>query len=119
MKLSPIEIDNIKNSQGKKYFFIQKLIQFLGFSYENFPYFNNNGTFYTKSDNLSQLMTNYIKTEKVLEIAKKYYNCSNIEGIPLENQNNNSVALWESRILLGDIMSSYKYNYHADQVISE
>ena len=64
-------------------------------------------------------MTNYIKTEKVLEIAKKYYNCSNIEGIPLENQNNNSVALWESRILLGDIMSSYKYNYHADQVISE
>ena len=119
MKLSPTEIDNIKNSEGKKYFFIQKLIQFLGFSYENFLYFNNNGTFYNKSDDLSQLMTNYIKTEKVLEIAKKYYNCSNIEGIPLENQNNNSVALWESRILLGDIMSSYKYNYHADQVISE
>ena len=106
-----------------QYLFLHYLIHFLGFSYENFSNFTKNGNkidvYETKFDDRMKLNTNYIKTPKVLEIAKKYYNCQNITGIPLENQEGNTTAHWDARWLLGDIMNSYNYNYKSDQVISE
>ena len=107
--------------EAKAYYLIHYIIKFLGFSYDNFQYFKKNGinleVYYTKIDNRSNFETNYIKTEKVLSVAKLYFNCSKIEGIPLENQEENKEALWDSRILLGDIMGSQDYT--GDQVISE
>jgi hypothetical protein len=99
-------------------------IQFFGFSYENFLYFNNSNVeqvYTTVLDERMNLYRNYIQTPKVLDIAKKYYNCPNIIGVPLENQNGNETALWDARYLLGDIMSSnsINQNYLVDLVISE
>jgi len=101
-----------------EYYLMHYMLQFLGFSYENFDYFPTK-PYYTSFDERMKLNTNYINTSKVIEVAKKYYNCQNITGIPLENQDNNNIALWDARLLLEDIMSSYKYKYRADQVISE
>ena len=106
------------------YYLMHYIIRFLGFSYENFKYFNNSNideVYKTSYEQRMNLNTNYIKTPKVLEIARKYFDCSNITGIPLENQNENKTALWDARYLLGDLMSSYSINqnYFVDLVISE
>ena len=49
----------------------------------------------------------YINSTNVVKTAKKYYNCSDIKGVELED---NSTSLhWESRILLGEIMTVIEY----------
>ena len=55
--------------------------------------------------------TTYITSPKVLEQAKKHFNCSSIKGIPLENQGEKgSIGVhWESRYMLGDYMVSTDY----------
>ena len=103
-----------------QYIIFHYLIHLLGFSYNNFNFF------YKNKEKINQtLKTNIIDTPKVLEIAKKYFNCSNITGIPIENlKRTNDLEFctevhWDARLLLGDIMNSYNYNYKSDQVISE
>ena len=62
----------------------------------------------------------YITSPKVVNIAKKYFNCnSNIIGVELENYGDEGTAgsHWESRILLGDYMNGVIYK--EEQVISE
>ena len=61
----------------------------------------------------------YLKGDKLLEVAKKYFNCDTIEGVELENQGGSGTAgsHWESRILLGEYMNGYAYT--EEQVISE
>ena len=113
-----------KNINNLIYYLMQYIIQFLGFSYENFEYFNNTNideVYETVFEERMQLNTNYIKTPKVLEIAKKYFDCSSITGLPLENQNENELALWDARYLLGDLMSSRSINQKnfVDLVLSE
>ncbi len=115
--------DNINNLE---YYLIYYFIQFLGFSYENFENFPDKEKVYvTLYDSKTELNTNYIITQKVIDIAKKYYNCPDITGIPLENQNENNIAAWDARYLLGDIMSSYTitndefFEFTSDLVISE
>ena len=115
-----VEIYN-KNAINLQYLFIHYIIHFLGFSFENFEYFTKNGNkievYEMELDARMNLNTYYIKTPKVLEIARKYYNCSNITKFPLENQEGNINAHWDARLLLGDIMNSY--NNASDHVISE
>ena len=106
------------------YYLMHYIIRFLGFSYENFEYFNNpdvDKVYETADDQRMKLTTNYIQTPKVLDIARNYFDCSSITGIPLENQNGNTIALWDARYLLGDLMSSnsINQNYLVDLVISE
>ena len=101
-----------------EYYLMHCILRFLCFSYENLDYFPTKA-YYTSFDERMKLNTTYINTRKVLDVAKKYYNCQNITGIPLENQDNNNIPLWDARLLLEDIMSSYNYKYRADQVISE
>ena len=119
------EIYNIKQLKviNLQYLFIHYIIHFLGFSYENFDYFNQNGNkikvYETELDQRMNLNTYYIITPKVLEIAKKYYNCPTLTRFPLENQEGNSIAHWDARLLLGDIMNSYNNESRSDQVISE
>ena len=61
----------------------------------------------------------FLKGPKLLEVAKKYYNCSDIEGVELENYGASGTigSHWEARILLGEYMNGYIYT--PDQVISE
>ena len=62
----------------------------------------------------------YVKSEKVLSIAKKYFNCSGITGVELDNQTNSEGLTnyhWEGRLLLGDYMTSEVY--YPEQAISE
>ena len=61
-----------------------------------------------------------IKSEKVIEYAKKYFDCSSLTYLELEDQINFDDldnCHWDSRILLGEYMTSQPYL--ADQVISE
>ena len=122
--LTLMKEDLTKNINNLIYYLMQYIIQFLGFSYENFEYFNNTNideVYETVFEERMQLNTSYIKTPKVLEIAKKYFNCSSITGLPLENQNENELALWDARYLLGDLMSSRSINQKnfVDLVLSE
>ena len=61
----------------------------------------------------------YINSTKVLNVAKKYYNCPNIKGVALEDYGFSGTvgSHWEAKILLGDYMNGYTYT--DEQVISE
>ena len=61
----------------------------------------------------------YINSNKVIQTAKKYFNCSDIDGVQLEDYGGNGTAgsHWEARILLGEYMNGYLYP--EEQVISE
>ena len=61
----------------------------------------------------------YLKSPKVLEVAKKYFNCNSITGVPLEDYGSKGTpgSHWEERYLLGDYMIGYVYK--EEQVISE
>ena len=60
----------------------------------------------------------YITSAKVIQTARKYFNCSTIDGVELENYGDEGTAgsHWEARILLGDYMNGVAYT---EEVISE
>ena len=106
-----------------QYLIFHQMIHILGFSYESFERFpgGKDSTYYIESEDSSDStkIRAYIKTPKVLAFAKKYFNCNDFKGIPLENQEEGKIKIahWEPRLLLGDIMSSLTYT--PDQVLSE
>ena len=57
----------------------------------------------------------YINSTRVVCVAKKYFNCSNIKGVEIENQDTS--LHWESRILLGELMTVSTLG--VDEVLSE
>jgi hypothetical protein len=61
----------------------------------------------------------YINSPKVVEVARKYFNCSELDGVELENYGDEGTAgsHWEARILLGDYMNGVVYT--EEEVISE
>ena len=106
------------------YLMIHHVFHILGFSYSSFEYFKNGkqNVYKNGPDIYEGLTRNYIIIPEVLDFAKKYFGCDDEaiinNGIPLENQEeNNGIAHWESRVLLGEIMSSH--SYIEDLVISE
>ena len=60
-----------------------------------------------------------IMTPKVVEHAKKYFNCSTITGVELEDQEGEDIfpSHWDQRILLGDYMGAVIYQ--EEMTISE
>lgn len=54
---------------------------------------------------------NMIITKKVVDKAKKHFNCDNITGVELENQGGDGAvgSHWESRLMLGDYMTAATY----------
>ena len=60
----------------------------------------------------------YVTSPKVIEVAKKYFNCPSIEGVELEDYGGDETvgSHWEARILLGEYMNGLAY---AEEVISE
>ena len=92
----------------------------LGFSYNLFSSFPGqlSNTILIEKEKRTNKEKYKIKTPKVLEFAKKYFNCNSITGVELENKEGNvNPSHWEARILLGEYMNSEPYT--AEQVISE
>ena len=113
---------NFDKNGSEKYldvFFLHYFTHLLGFSgtyiKENFP----DNPYLIKKDKFG-VERHYITSKKVIETAKKYYNCNNIEAVELDNKGiiNGVSTHWEPRILLGDYMSSFGIEYE-EQAISE
>ena len=100
--------------------FIHELTHGFGFLRSAFPYFpgGEEKTLFKGYDS-NNIERYYIKTPKVVEFAKKYYGCNDIQGVEVENQGTGGSAgsHWEGRILLGEYMTAE--NYEDEVVISE
>ena len=102
------------------YVFLHELTHAFGFidgAYEKFPG-GRNQTLLNHTDEYGINRT-YIRTPKVVEMAKKYFGCENAKGVPVENQGSPGSASshWEARVLLGEYMTS---EYYEDEIaISE
>ena len=86
---------------------LHEFIHILGFSNHFFTnYYHNN---ITKIENGIKRV--YLNSPKLLQIAKKYFNCEEIDGIELEDYGGDGTvgSHWEERILLGDIMNGVVY----------
>ena len=106
----------------KEYFrlvILHELTHALGFLYQMFYYFPGGINNTVSVEYIRGAYRYVIKTPKVLEMAKKYFNCSNIKGVELEDQGGQGTAFshWEQRILLGDYMGGVIYQ--EEMAISE
>ena len=102
-----------------KYIFLHELTHILGFHYDLFQYFPGGlqNTIKTKKEKRTNKEKKFITTPKVVNFAKKYYNCNQIDGVELEDQHDIPWSHWEARILLGEYMTSSPYT--PEQVVSE
>jgi len=94
---------------------IHELTHVLGFSSSYFNYFKFN---FTQIDKYG-IKRFYLKSPNVIKVAKKYFNCSDIDGVELENDGGGGTvgSHWEARILLGDYMCGSTRT--EEEVISE
>ena len=99
--------------------FLHELTHALGFLGTMFPYFQKGLERTIKKKEIRGKERSLIITPKVVEHAKKYFNCSSIEGVELEDQGGtgSSGSHWEQRILLGDYMGAVIYQ--EEMIISE
>ena len=97
---------------------LHEFIHILGFFKDNFQYVYDNINMFSKLDE-NGIFRHYINSPKVLEVAKKYFNCSTIDGVELEEYGGEGTASshWEARILLGELMNGF--TYHEEEVLSE
>ena len=112
------EIDYSKKN-AKDYFksiIIHEFTHVLGFN--NYFFENITHNFFSQKDKYG-VNRSYINSTKVLEVAKKYFNCPTLKGVALEDGGGNGTvgSHWEARILLGDYMNGEIYT--PEQVISE
>ena len=110
---------NYAKIKSKEYFesiIIHQMTHFLGFDNFFFTDFFNN--IFSKKDKYG-ILRFYINSTRVVDTARKYFNCSQIEGVELEDAGSKGIAgsHWEARILLGDYMNAVIYA--EEQVISE
>ena len=91
---------------------LHELIHILGFQQ---IYFHNMFGWINQIQKENTVIT-YLTAPKVIEIAKKYFDCSTITGVEL-NYHDSLIQHWNARYLLGDIMT--KFHYTEEEVISE
>ena len=112
------DIDYTKE-KSKEYFesiIIHEFTHILGFSFNFFiKYFHN---LFIRNDKYG-IFRAYINSTKVVNVARKYFNCKEIDGVELEESGGDgtSGSHWEARILLGEYMNGVLYT--EEQVISE
>jgi len=96
---------------------LHEITHILVFSKSLYSYYQTNDTVLTY-EVINEINRTKISTSKVIEYAKKHFNCENITGIELENYGSSGSigSHWESRIMLGDYMISTNY---AEFVISD
>ena len=95
---------------------VHEFTHILGFSRFFFETYYHN--IYTAEDKYG-INRIYLNSSKLLAVAKKYFNCNDIQGVELEDQGGEGTAgsHWEARILLGEYMNGFAYT--EEQVISE
>ena len=108
---------NLPNS--KEYFItilVHEFTHILGFSSHFFKNIYHNIVQKPDSNGINRT---YLNSQKLLEVARKYFNCSTLDGVELEDQGGDGTesSHWESRILLGEYMNGYAYS--EEMVISE
>ena len=114
---------NFTKNDFEKYldvFFLHTFTHLMGFSGTYIKNYFPGSPYALKKDKYN-IERHYITSPKVIETAKKYYNCENIIGVELDNKGINSNGFsshWEPRILLGDYMSNIGIEYE-EQAISE
>ena len=94
-------------------FFLHYFTHLLGFSGSYIKNYFPENPYLIKKDKFN-IERHYITSRKVIETAKKYFGCNNIEGIELDNKgltNKGFSNHWEPRILLGDYMASFGIEY--------
>ena len=98
---------------------LHELTHALGFLYDMFKYFPNGLNATLNVSMVRGYDRTHIITKKVVETAKKYFNCDNIIGVELEDQGMEGSALshWDQRILLGDYMGAVIYQ--EEMIVSE
>ena len=119
--ISPLVLSKNYSDFYYKSLFFHEITHILGFLYDSFQYFPGGleNTIKTQIDSRGINRT-YIITPKVVQLAKKYYNCDNIIGLELEDQKDDEEHIsshWEGRILLGEYMNSIQYK--PEVVLSE
>jgi hypothetical protein len=94
---------------------IHELTHVLGFGEDYFQFFKFSSI---KSDQYG-INRIYLNSPKVMEVAKKYFNCDDLDGVELENDGGQGTtgSHWEARILLGEYMCGATRN--EEEVISE
>ena len=94
---------------------LHELTHLLGFEVH---YIKSKGYFKQENDETGKLHS-LVTSPKVLAVARKYFNCSTIKGIQMENwgPDINRYSHWDSRYLLGDYMNLVLYT--EEEVISE
>ena len=95
----------------KEYFsvvFLHELTHALGFLETMFPFYPQGVENILMKKVIRGVERTLIKTPKVVERAKTFFNCNSLEGLELEDQGGqgSSISHWEQRILLGDYMAS-------------
>jgi len=95
---------------------LHEFTHILGFSRNHFTRYFGNLLYYIDDYDVYHY---YIGSKKVIEVGKKYFNCSTCNAIELDNMGKNGTYLshWSSRVLLGDYMNGVIYT--EEQVISE
>ena len=120
--ISLILLEGNNNIAYIKYLLFHHFTHIFGFSYDSFQYFPGGleNTLKTEIDSRGINRT-YIITPTVIKLAKQYFNCSQIIGLPLEDQkeDENPFSHWEARILLGEYMNSIQYEHNTEVYISE
>ena len=109
-------------SHIKEYFslvFLHELTHALGFLESMFPFWSGGTDYILMEKEIRGMKRTLIKTPKVVELAKKYFNCNSIEGLEIEDQGGegSSKSHWEQRILLGEYMGAVIYQ--EEMAISE
>ena len=110
---------NYSKIHSKEYFqsiIIHEFTHILGFLKSYFNEYIHNIFTIRDENGLNRF---YINSSRVISVAKKYFNCSDIDGVELEEYGGTGTAgsHWEARILLGDYMNGVVYP--EEQVISE
>ena len=107
----------------KEYFrlvILHELTHALGFLYQMFYYFPVGINNTVSVEYIRGAYRYVIKTPKVLEMAKKYFNCSNIKGVELEDQGviyQEEMAISEITLALLEDSVWYKTNYYTGGII--
>ena len=101
------------------YVFLHELTHVLGFLENMFELFPQGIENILMTQVIRGKTRTLIKTPKVVERAKKYFNCDSIEGLELEDQGGpgSQISHWEQRILLGEYMGAVIYQ--EEMAISE
>ena len=96
---------------------LHELTHVLGFSRFILTYFFPHICF-NKTD-ADGFVRPYLNSTKLLKVAKKYFNCNEIDGVPLEELGGEGSfgSHWEEKIFLGEYMNAAIYP--EEQVISE